>query len=350
MTLQVISVAEIRGLLAQLMEQGRVVAPHKRPGDRQWAFEDLTDPADAVLQYTTTIIPAKKYAFPPKETLLRYELGQAPSVTAVVDSEPLVLFGVHTCDLYGLTALDTAFADHFADANYLEKRAKMRIIGIECVPDEWCFCASMGTATIDSGYELFLTPLPDEEHYIVEVGSDAGDEMLKGIASREATAGEVSYLKTHLNRKITQERHLDSDYTALPLLFTGFAESPVWEKWAEKCYGCGTCNLTCPTCFCWDVLDEMGLALTTGERRREWDGCMLEGFARVATGENFRENRTERLRHRFFRKYAYLFTRYGKPYCCGCGRCVRQCLVKIDPVGVINELIAAHGKGGALIG
>jgi len=70
----------------------------------------------------------------------------------------------------------------------------------------------------------------------------------------------------------------------------------------------------------------------------------------VAGGENFRENREERLRHRFFRKYAYLYTRYGKPYCCGCGRCVRQCLVSIDPVAVINDLLQTHGKGATVGG
>jgi ferredoxin len=73
---------------------------------------------------------------------------------------------------------------------------------------------------------------------------------------------------------------------------------------------------------------------------------MLESFAEVASGENFREERPHRLRHRHFRKYAYLYTKFGRPFCCGCGRCVRQCLVHIDPVAIINDLIA-ESKGGA---
>ena len=141
------------------------------------------------------------------------------------------------------------------------------------------------------------------------------------------------------------ERRIHCELSSLPLYFQGFADSGVWKQWAEKCYSCGTCNLTCPTCFCFDVLDETDLSLASGVREREWDGCMLEGFAAVGSGENFREKREERLRHRFFRKYAYLFTRYGRPYCCGCGRCVRQCLVHIDPVGIINDLLAESRKG-----
>ena len=128
------------------------------------------------------------------------------------------------------------------------------------------------------------------------------------------------------------------------MVLASAAKSPVWEKQSEKCYSCGTCNLVCPTCYCFDVLDEMGLSLTEGDRVREWDGCMLEEFAEVAGDENFREDRSQRLRHRMYRKYSYLFTRYDVPFCCGCGRCARQCLVDIDPVGVINELIEAHGK------
>ncbi len=108
--------------------------------------------------------------------------------------------------------------------------------------------------------------------------------------------------------------------------------------------------MTCPTCICFDVLDQMDLSLGEGERVREWDGCMLEPFAKVASGENFREEREDRLRHRFFRKYAYLYTRHGKPFCCGCGRCVRQCLAGIDPVTVINDLIDAHIKEGTSSG
>jgi len=74
---------------------------------------------------------------------------------------------------------------------------------------------------------------------------------------------------------------------------------------------------------------------------RRWDGCMLRDFARVASGENFREHRSSRLRHRFYRKGKYIREDYGRVGCVGCGRCVRACLVKIDPVEVFNTLKAA---------
>ncbi len=84
----------------------------------------------------------------------------------------------------------------------------------------------------------------------------------------------------------------------------------------------------------------MELDLVHGERLRRWDGCLLHDFAKVATGENFRETRTSRYRHRFFRKGQYLFVRLLDDVACvGCGRCASFCLPDIaDPVDVFNRL------------
>ena len=76
-----------------------------------------------------------------------------------------------------------------------------------------------------------------------------------------------------------------------------------------------------------------------GERVRTWDGCLLEDFAKVATGENFREDSASRYRHRFMRKGKYLHDKFGFIACVGCGRCGSSCLPDIaDPTKVFNEL------------
>ncbi len=345
MTLKVIDCAALNALVEKLLQQGRVVAPQRREGKDQWAFADVKDPCDICLEYTSTIIPPKKYAFPPKEALLHYELGERPQYEAVTTSEPMVIFGAHPCDIYGLSCLDTAFSDKNPDPNYLERRSQMRVVGVECVPDEWCFCGSMGTGSVSEGYDLFLTPM--EDSYLVEVATEEGAAMMEGLETKEATTADLGYLKARLLKKSNEGRKLNCEVHSLPMHLLGREKSPVWKEWAEKCYSCGTCNLTCPTCFCFDVLDQMDLSLQSGNTEREWDGCMLSEFAEVASGENFREDKSQRLRHRFYRKYAYLFSKFGKPYCCGCGRCVRQCLVKIDPVGILNDLLAETTKGAA---
>ncbi len=87
-------------------------------------------------------------------------------------------------------------------------------------------------------------------------------------------------------------------------------------------------------------MDALALDGATGERFRTWDSCQLDEFAAVATGENFRETRAARQRHRFFRKGKYIPEMHGELGCVGCGRCARACLVKITPVGVWNALYA----------
>jgi ferredoxin len=115
-------------------------------------------------------------------------------------------------------------------------------------------------------------------------------------------------------------------------------EHPHWVELGERCLACGSCTNVCPTCFCFDVYDQIDMALEQGERWRKWDSCQLDLFASVAGGENFREHRAERQRHRFMRKGRYLFEKYEHLGCVGCGRCARACLVDITPVSTFNTL------------
>jgi formate hydrogenlyase subunit 6/NADH:ubiquinone oxidoreductase subunit I len=95
----------------------------------------------------------------------------------------------------------------------------------------------------------------------------------------------------------------------------------------------------CPTCYCFDVQDEIDLSLATGNRVRTWDGCTIENFATAAGGHNFRAKAADRLRHRMFRKGKYLMERFGLAGCVGCGRCAKACVADIaNPVDIIGEM------------
>jgi hypothetical protein len=84
----------------------------------------------------------------------------------------------------------------------------------------------------------------------------------------------------------------------------------------------------------------MNLDMKGGTRTRYWDGCLLQDFASIASGENFREKRAERFRHRIFRKSNYVPALIGGEIACvGCGRCSSGCLPDIaDPVKIYNQL------------
>ena len=112
----------------------------------------------------------------------------------------------------------------------------------------------------------------------------------------------------------------------------------------EKCVGCGTCNIVCPTCYCFNVEEEVDISVTKGSRERHWDGCMLRKFSEVAGGEVFRESLASRQRHRVFRKFKYISDQTGQPWCIGCGRCTAYCTADISIVGIVNRLIGDHER------
>ena len=342
MSLWIIDKPEMASFVANVMRDYKVVGP-KAKGP-QFVFGEIENPADLRLDYNTSVLPPKKYFQPQEERLMTFKRNGASSPDAVIEAEATVIFGVHTCDMHAMRVLDQAFTQNFPDAHYLARRSQTLLIGIECLRpcDEHSFCKSMGTLTISQGYDLHLTDLDDV--YAVDVGTEEGLTLLKSCSNaRLATESDMQRLNRALSAKWPHFPYkLEFEADELPALMSQSYNNPLWEELAEKCLACGTCNIVCPTCFCFNVFDETDLSLENGERRRRWDSCLLDVFARVAGGENFREQRAARLRHRFMRKGRYLAERYKHPGCVGCGRCARLCLADISPVNVFNEL--QHGK------
>lgn len=338
MSLWIIDKPAMASFVANVMSDYKVVGP-KAKGP-QFAFGEIEDPAELRLDYNTSILPPKKYFQPQEERLMTFKRNGASAPEAVIEAEATVVFGVHTCDLHAMRVLDQAFTQNFPDAHYLARRRQALLIGIECLEpcDEHSFCKSMGTLTISQGYDLHLTDLGDV--YTVDVGSEEGLTLLRTYSdARLAAESDLQQLNRALSAKWPRFPYkLEFDVDDLPALMSQSYNNPLWEELAEKCLACGTCNIVCPTCFCFNVYDEVDLNLQDGDRRRRWDSCLLDVFARVAGGENFREQRSARLRHRFMRKGRYLVERYKHLGCVGCGRCARLCLADISPVNVFNEL------------
>ncbi|MFA7407419.1 MAG: 4Fe-4S dicluster domain-containing protein, partial [Anaerolineaceae bacterium] len=113
-------------------------------------------------------------------------------------------------------------------------------------------------------------------------------------------------------------------------------ESSYWEKIAESCLGCGVCTFLCPTCFCFDIVDEG----QRQERIRNWDTCMFRIYTQEASGHNPRPSNKERTRQRLMHKYSYWLDHVGEIGCTGCGRCVRYCPVGLD----IRAMLRAASK------
>lgn len=338
MPFKVIDGKDMASLVTSLMKEREVVGPIAKDG--KFVFGPIDDSSQLRLDYNITLLPPKKYFLPQKESLLKYQLGEAVTSEPVIEANPRLIIGVHPCDINALRLLDLAFSTDNLDTNYMEKRKKTIIVGLDCNQpcDEHSFCKNMGEAAVEGGYDLFLTDIGDA--YVVAFGSPAGRELLAGREEvREATAADMSRFRAIQDARWPKFTYkLEVIVSDLPNLLAISYDNPLWEELGEKCLACGACTLVCPTCYCFDVADKLALNLKEGQRLRTWDSCQLPGFATVATGENFRPTQADRVRHRFFRKGKYLTEMFGRAGCVGCGRCVRACLVHIDPVEVFNTL------------
>jgi sulfhydrogenase subunit beta (sulfur reductase) len=331
------------GWIELIRDEYRLIGP-QRVNDG-YIYEEIHSPATLELDHPLTILPPKKFLFPSQEELIRFNFGvDHREISPVFDDRPTVIFGVHTCDLHALELLDRTLGENYPDQHYLQRRKNTTIVSIECLKpcSEYSFCKSMGTLSVPETFDLHLTDLGTS--YLIDVGSEKGSHLLRRLAGcQDASQRDYQDLRKVMSEKWSNFKYLlDFDVTELPSLLAMSYGSPVWDELGERCLSCGSCNIVCPTCYCFDVFDEINLSLDSGNRKRVWDSCQLDRFALVAGGHNFRSERSERLRHRFFHKGKYQSEATGLRGCVGCGRCAQVCLVHISPVEVFNELHRLH--------
>lgn len=326
-----------------LMKKQKVIGVQAK--ESQFVFEPLIEAKALRLDYDVTVLPIKKFFFPERETLLQYT--KRGEYQAELESEPFVLFGVHPYDVVALAQMDRVFSQGKPDPYYLAKRNQATIVACDVqTPSPHVFAASMNTATVHEGFDLLLTKIGED--YVAETKSDKGEALLQDLPGKDS-ATEVDLEQREAvwgeNRKALARHKLNFDPSELPELLGKSYHSSLWERKSERCFSCGSCNLVCPTCYCFDVHDEVNWDLQSGKRVRSWDACLLKNFAEVAGGHNFREQKAERYRHRYYRKGKYMPEKYGQIACVGCGRCISACVPQIaNPVEVYNELYEEQGK------
>ncbi len=329
--------------ISGLIGRSRVIGPRLKEtakGREFFEFAQLNSVDELRMDYPITVQSPKEFFLPPEESLLKYQPGDLASAEPVVHAPETVLVGVHPCDIYATWLLDAVFEADYEDPHYLHRRRKSVIIGLDCVKpcDDKSFCKDMGSIDCESGYDLLLTDIGDK--YFIDIGTERGQELLIDCA-QATTAGSEDYAarQDFLNQKQANfHKRIPVDMRYMPEILAEAYDNLVWQATARRCFSCGSCNLVCPTCYCFDVFDDVALNLKEGERKRTWDACMLRPFAEVAGGENFRPDPEERLRHRVYRKGKFLREQFGKSGCVGCGRCERSCVANISIREIFTQL------------
>lgn len=334
---------DFRALVTALIrDSGMDIEGVKAKGDR-FAFGPLQDADELRLDYDVTLLPPKKYFLPQYEQLMSFNLSDPFQTQPTKFPRRKVIIGVHPYDIVAIRQMNSYFLDTDISANYLHRRKNTLIIGSDPMRvQEKAFFGEMGTGAVNSGFDLFLTDLGDR--VAIEIGTEEGGSLLS-YAKNLSEATPVDVQKVKAMREATTRkasRGLTVNAGGWHDLLEKNYDSEVWKKQSDKCLACGTCTLVCPTCFCYDVQDDIHLDLKTGVRTRTWDGCLLRKFTEIGSGEVFREDILDRYRHRFHRKGRYLPDRFGFVACVGCGRCASQCIPDIaDPVNLINMLFEA---------
>ncbi len=351
--MKIISKEDFRDFVNALIDEDSWNVIGVKAKGNKFAFGPLENADELRLDYDVTLLPPKKYFFPQRETLFTYDFSNGFSAKNPEEPKPMVIIGVHPYDIVALVHMDEVFRETKSDPYYFKKRDASIIIGVNMQKmSKWNFSSYMGCDVIDYGYDLMLTDLGNR--YAVSVGSQKGGELLskhaKNVTPALARDIQIAGQKKREVMSMSQQK-FDFPPELIPeLLKDSYAKSGFWEKHSEKCLACGSCVLVCPTCYCFDVKDNPDLSLEHGERIRTWDGCLLEDFAKIASGENFRATRPTRYRHRYFKKGKYLYDRFGFISCVGCGRCSSNCLPDIaNPVNLFNDMYHESRNNGAEI-
>ncbi len=332
---KVIEKNKIPALIEELTKEQEVFAPVKR--ENLISFERVS-PNGTCLDFQNTKKSPKEVFLPQTETLFTFtvdkkgvEIDEAPS-----QDRKVVLLGIRPCDARGLVLVDRFFSSgEHQDSYYLDKRKKTIIVGLACNhPLSTCFCTSVGGSPFGKeGIDLLLQEIEDK--YLMEAVTEKGEKLIEKIPwlkdAEEADMKMIKKLCEDAENAVKSKVSVKGASDKLERMF----DDPVWDQIHQKCLGCGICTYFCPTCCCFDILDE---GTDDGKRVRIWDSCMFPSFTLEGSGHNPRPSGKERMRQRIMHKFNYYFKNFGEHFCVGCGRCVRECPVNLDIREIVEEI------------
>ena len=300
-------------------------------------FGEIERAGEVKLDFYNTKSPVKKLFFPQAETMYSYTKDGGRSVGELKPKKPRVIFGLRPCGAKSLELLDMVFdtADT-KDPYYAAKRKNTTLFVLACNnPQSSCFCTSFGIGPgSKDGADVLVIELEDK--YLFEAVTEKGSKILKDIpyltkaAQEDKERAEKSV--DEAEKKITRKIKLDG----LAEKLKEIADEPIWEELSAKCLTCGACTFSCPTCHCFDIIDET--CKDCGSRIRIWDSCMNPTFTLEASGHDPRSSKKDRLRQRIMHKFSYFVENNGQFSCVGCGRCLRCCPAGMNIVGVIEKI------------
>ncbi len=319
--------------LRRTLARDHVLLEVRAEGGADWREVTGAEPFD--WQAPLPLTGAKRFFFPPRETLLRW---RADAIEEAVAGLPqLALFGLRSCDLTAIAYQDRFFA---ADPWYVRRRERALLVGLNCL----AACAGGFCRDVDAGpfahagFDLNLTPLGDER-VLIELGTARGREAFAaaGVPATPCDGPAGAALAA-------AEARARASFPARPFIARAVERlnahaigDEEWQALGPACFACTGCTSLCPTCSCFTVVDETRAG--GGERTRQWDSCLLEGFQREASGHHPSPRPGDRVRRFWYHKLSDDFVSdFGRVGCVGCGRCDVTCPGSIGALRVLGAL------------
>ncbi len=312
---------------------------------RETEYRAVAGAAELALGERLPRLSLKQFFLPPTEVLFSYRHngGEVELTPAATDFAAQVVLGARPCDTAALPIVDKVMNWDYADELWNARRAATTIFSLACgVEDDSCFCGAvfLDPATLQ-GADGLLTPV--DGGYLVETLSDKGDAFIaahpESFAALAAGKDAAPLEQAETFRAAAGERvagHLALDHERLRDWLENHFDDPFWTTLGLRCNGCGVCASVCPTCHCFDIVDEPE-SVGRGVRRRNWDTCQTCVFTLHASGHNPRTDQNARYRQRIEHKFHIYPLKFGDVLCTGCGRCSRACPTSQD----LAEILAA---------
>lgn len=305
------------------------------------AFASVGSAEDVARHYRNSTISAKELFLPRAEVV--YEFDGEKFVDDKLSDQKRVIFGMRPCDCRALMLLDLNFdTEQIKDPFYVTRRQNTIVIARGCnQPLSSCFCTAVGGDPFgQEGADVLLGDVGD--WLLAEAITTKGKDFLTryGKFFSKNSSSDWQKQASQARQKLKSDLQLTHIKSCLDDRF----EDDIWETVSRKCLGCGACSYLCPTCYCFDLVDEK---TSTGVKKiRTWDCCMFSLFTRHASGHNPRPINAARFRQKVMHKFNYYTERYGINSCVGCGRCVRSCPVNLDIRQVLQKVMAAPDAAG----
>lgn len=311
--------AEVERILAKLLTQYLIYAPVKNGAEIRVKKINVAEDID-----WSGDLPADSFKrlFLPAEEIM-FALQENQGFEAVNGAEAkTIAWGMNILDLQAFTLLENVFEK---DIFYQERRRNTIVVGFtNGLPEDF------------RKYRVFHQDYEENilEHLVFDVfierqkngnfiffsGSQNGQKFLESVGVEDYQNVEFAGL--------VPEAGLSPRLLANKNAVVKSVNNKIWEELAEICLACGKCSVVCPTCYCFDAVDEVGL--TDVKKVRHWGSCFYPEFSKTAG--NFKE--LDSVKKRLFFWYYHKFVRipdelayYG---CVSCMRCFKVCPVGIN--------------------